>query len=173
MSTERSVELRPATRDDVPAIRSVHERSIRGLGRAVYDEEQVEAWAAGCGAADYASAIEASSVRFLVAEDDDGIVGFASGTTDPDEAGVDGEVTGLYVVPEVARDGVGSLLLSALEDWLASRGVSRVGLTASRNAVGFYECHGYEAVEEREHEFSFQLETGVTGTVIHMTRELG
>lgn len=157
----------------MPAIRSVHRRSIRELGRRAYDEHQIDAWAAGCDDADYTASIEATGGCVLVAERGGEVVGFASGTTDPDEDDVDAEVTGLYVAPSVARRGIGSALLAALEGQLAPRGSARIGLTASRNAVGFYERHGYAVREPRTHEFSPHLETGVTGTVVRMRRDLG
>lgn len=154
-------------------MREVHRRSIEGLGPAAYDPEQVAAWVAGCGSADYAARI-ADADAFLVAERES-VVGFGSlslGAPEEYEDDPDAEVTGVYVLPRVAREGVGSALYGALEHRARSAGVEMLGLWASRNAVGFYETRGYERVRTLDHEFSAHEDTGVTGTVVEMTKPL-
>ncbi|TYL40228.1 N-acetyltransferase [Natronococcus pandeyae] len=167
------MEVRDAVPADAEAIREVHVRSIRGLGTDAYTTEQVDAWAAGCESADYERAIR--DLEFLVAERDGAVVGFGSLAPEPPgryEADVDAEITGLYVDPSVARQGVGSAIYDELERRARRSGVETLGLSASRNAVPFYEARGYERVREFEHEFSGEESTGVTGTVVEMEREL-
>ncbi|WP_439025770.1 GNAT family N-acetyltransferase [Haloarchaeobius sp. DT45] len=172
--------VREATLADVPAVRGVHEAAIRELGRQTYSQEQVDAWAAGVASAEYAD-IDDEDCYFVVAErendgrDDPVVVAFGSlWLTDPatDEQSVDAEVTAVYVHPAVARRGVGSQVLAALEREARARGVETLGLTASTNAVPFYEAHGYERVTERLHEFSSHLSTGVEGTVVVMDKSV-
>ncbi|WP_435347538.1 GNAT family N-acetyltransferase [Haloarchaeobius sp. HRN-SO-5] len=172
------MDVREATQSDVEAIRSVHEASIRGLGADAYDREQVVAWAEGVESADY-SEVTDPGCYFVVAvtgeEDDDEVVAFGSvlfESPDAYESSVDAEVTAVYVHPSVARSGVGSAVLSTLEATARAAGVRTVGLTASKNAVAFYEAHGYERVTERDHEFSTSESTDVTGTVVEMRRTL-
>lgn len=168
------VTVREATPADGEAIRAVHRESILGLGPAAYDEEQVEAWAAGCVDADYAAGIE-SEDPFLVATAGEEVVGFGSLSVGPPEdytVDVDGEVTGVYVRPAHAGRGVGSRLLATLEDRARAAGIDRLGLTASANAVGFYESRGYERVRTYRHEFSAERSTGITGRVVEMERRL-
>lgn len=189
------MEVRDATVADTERVRAVHEASIRGLGPEAYDREQVDAWARACESADYAAAIDADGGAFLVREtqaerasrggerrpagaanaDGDDVVGFASLAGDPPDgyrAEVDAEVTGVYVHPSVAREGVGSALYDELEDRTRVSGVDRLGLLASLNAVPFYESHGYERVRALDHEFSASESTGVTGTVVEMAKRL-
>ncbi|MFC4988771.1 GNAT family N-acetyltransferase [Saliphagus infecundisoli] len=171
-NSEDGVAVREAVLEDGEAIRAVHRESILGLGPAAYDDEQVAAWAAGCADADYVAGIEGEE-PFLVATDGDEIVGFGSLSVGPPEdyaADVDCEVTGVYVHPADAGRGVGSRLLAALEERAREAGVSRLGLTASANAVGFYESRGYERVRAYRHEFSAARSTGVTGRVVEMKR---
>lgn len=170
------MEVREATAADADAVRRVHRASIEGLATEAYDREQVDAWAAGCESADYAAAIEANEGAYVVAESEGRTVGFGSLQLAPPggyEAAVDAEVTGVYVHPSVAREGVGSRVYGELERRARERGVRTLGLEASRNAVPFYEAHGYERVTERTHEFSAHESTGVTGTVVEMTKDLG
>lgn len=167
--------VREATLRNADAVRAVHRDSIEGLGPAGYDEEQVAAWAEGCESADYEAAIESDEQYFVVAEDGVDVVGFGSLTFDSPEhyeATVDAEVTGVYVHPSVAREGVGSRIYADLERRARASGIRTLGLSASRNAVAFYESHGYERVRERSYEFSSREGTGVFGTVVEMRKEL-
>lgn len=170
------VEVREAVPADAAAVRAVHVAAIEGLGPEAYTDEQVEAWAAGCESADYAGTIASETVEFVVAVDADGdVVAFGSLRTEPPggyEAAVDGEVTGVYVHPDVARRGVGSAVYADLERRAAAAGLEALGLTASLNAVPFYESHGYRRVRERSHEFSAGESTGVEGTVVEMRKAL-
>lgn len=169
------MEVREATSVDAEAVRRVHAESIRKLGSEAYSAEQVEAWAAGCESADYAVAIESTDTRFVVAEDGEGIYGFGTLSFDaPEEyeTAVGGEVTGVYVHPSVAREGVGSAILEDLEREARERGVRTLGLSASLNAVPFYEAREYERVRERRHEFSAHRSTSVEGTVVEMVKRL-
>lgn len=166
--------LREATPADIESIRSVHRAAITGLGSDAYDDEQVEAWARGVESADYA-AIEDDDYCFLVAEDGDDVVGFGSVRFEsPDDYGatIDAEVTAVYVHPSVAREGVGSTILDALERRARDQGVRTLGLSSSLNAVPFYETHGYERVREYTHEFSSGEATGIEGRVVQMRTEL-
>ncbi|WP_256299757.1 GNAT family N-acetyltransferase [Haloarchaeobius salinus] len=174
------MQIRVATEADVQAIRTVHEASIRGLGSETYDVEQVDAWAAGVESADYA-AVSHDGFYYTVAEietgavDGQSVVGFGTlAWCEPDgyQADVDAEVTAVYVHPDVARDGVGTALLVDLERQGRSEGFRSLGLTASTNAVPFYEAHGYVRVRERTHEFSVREGTGVEGTVVEMRKGL-
>lgn len=167
--------VRAARTSDAETVREVHFESITGLGPEGYDEEQVEAWASGCESADYESAIEAEGGAFVVAEKGRDVVAFGSVRFEPPEgyeAAVAAEVTGVYVHPSVARTGVGSAALAELERLARERPVRTLGLSATVNAVPFYESHGYERVREYVHEFSGHESTGVEGTVVEMKKRL-
>lgn len=169
------MEIRDAAPADAEAVRGVHAASIEGLGPRAYSEEQVAAWARGCESADYTAPIESDDVAFVVAEDDEDVVAFGSLQFSAPEgylANVDAEVTGVYVHPSVAREGVGTRIYDELERRARTRDVETLGLSASRNAVPFYEEHGYERVGEHTHEFSSHESTGVTGVVVEMTKDL-
>lgn len=58
------------------------------------------------------------------------------------------------VLPDLQGQGIGGLLLTALEDHLRARGVPGVHLVTSshhRKAIPFYEKHGYRRLLERSH----------------------
>jgi putative acetyltransferase len=167
--------VRDATPTDAEAVRTVHYASIVGLGPDAYDRQQVEAWASGCGSADYTAIIESDAQDIVVADRDGVVVGFGSLRREqPDDyrATVDAELTAVYVLPSVAREGVGTAIYETLEQRARDREVTSLGLSASLPAVPFYEAHGYERVREFSHEFSPHVETGVTGRIVEMRKQL-
>ena len=167
--------IRNAVPADAEAVRDVHYHSIKELGTEPYSQEQVDAWARGCESADYTAAIEAEKVEFVVADNDDTVVAFGSLKLTPPagyEVDVDAEVTGVYVHPSVARQGIGTRIYTELERRARTSGVQMLGLSASLNAVPFYEAHGYERVREYTHEFSSHESTGVTGSIVEMKTKL-
>lgn len=169
------MEVRTATPADAEAVRRVHRASIEGLGPSAYTQEQVDAWARGCESTEYTASIRSDDLFFIVAEDTNQILGFGSLCFESPsgyEACVDAEITGVYVHPSVARNGVGTTLLISLEQEARERDCWTLGLSASLNAVPFYGHHGYERVRAYTHEFSSSVSTGVEGQVIEMKKEL-
>ena len=167
--------IRKATGADSEAVREVHRESIEGLGPQSYDQEQVKAWAIGCESADYTSAIESSDLYYIVAKNDGEYLGFGSLLLEaPDgyEENVDAEITGIYVSPSAAREKIGTALLANIEQEARDHEFQTLGLTASLNAVPFYEYHGYEQVKRHNREFSDHESTGVEGVVIEMFKPI-
>ncbi len=61
----------------------------------------------------------------------------------------------VYVHPDHARRGVGTVLLRAVEAEAAGKGVQVLRLRASLNSVRFYEACGYETVRKVKRELPF------------------
>jgi len=163
------MQIRPGTPADAEAVLEAHNAAIEELGAAVYDDEQVAAWSAGHSPDDYE--FDADDRYVVVAEIDGAVRGFGSLSYHPGEhltAAVDGEVTGMYVHPEVAGEGVGTALLEHLETRARERELGALGMWSSMNAVPFYEAQGYERVAERVHEFG----GGITGRVLELRKDL-
>src|SRR5688500_16345289 len=114
--------IRPATIDDVDRIARAHTRSIRTLGATAYDATVISAWGRARSGEPYASAMERGEHFFVAlegaptstpggtngaseAKPRDDVVGFSSYRVE------DGKHrTAIYVVGEVARQGVGTAL---------------------------------------------------------------
>ena len=157
--------VRPATTDDVAAVRRV----ARESWHAAYDEvigtsavdSMVDSWYHPKG---LARSVEREDGAFLVAEGDEStdscVVGFAQGVLgDGDDPA---ELPRIYVRPDRWGEGVGSAMLGRVERWLADRGAERLRLVVlADNEVGnsFYETHGYRVVGERESELAGQTVT--------------
>ena len=135
--------VREATSGDASAVLALHREAILARGPGAYDGDQVAAWAERDDPSRYP--IGDPNHEFVVCEVDDEVIAF--GDLDAES----GEIVGVYVHPEYDRRGVGTAVLERLETAAADRGHGRVELTASKNAVGFYERRGYERLEEVRH----------------------
>lgn len=172
------VDVRDARRADRRAVRDLHVASVRELGPEAYDEQVVAAWVGDEDRDPRQYRVEGEAVVFLVAvddacggDDDEAVVGFGElrvGEPEGYDVDADAEVRAMYVAPDRAGEGVGTALLRELEARAREHGVESVVLTASLNAVPFYERRGYGRVHERTHEFGGEAE----GRVVEMRKRL-
>ena len=92
---------------------------------------------------------QGGSRTYLVAEDDDVVVGYAGLAAMPDEA----YVQTIGVAPAHQRRGLGATLLRRLLDDAARRGAPRVGLEVrvdNAPAIALYERHGFRRIGVRK-----------------------
>jgi len=156
-----AIVIRAATPADAAAILRVHKQSILVLGIEAYSLAEVESWAAGLVAERYVEAMGAGGESFIVAAVADGaLAGFCSFKDD--------EVKGLYVAPEWARRGVGSVLLRQAEAAIAARGHRLIRIGASLSGQAFYEHHGYRLIERRD----WESRGGLVMAALAMEKEL-
>jgi putative acetyltransferase len=129
--------LRPFLPADAPVLREIFRDSIEDLTADNYTEAQQEAWAS---AADDLGAFKTklSGHLTLVATLEGSPVGFAS------LEGKD-KIDMLYVHPAATGQGVGAMLVDALEKLAGARGTERLTVDASDSARGFFEKRGYVA----------------------------
>lgn len=155
------MELREATDADLRSIRQIAEASLDAsysdelgedavyrLTEEWYDRERVS------------DRLADESVLYVVAETDEGVVGFAEvELADPERTG--GEIQWLHVHPNHRGEGVGRELLTEVEDRIRASGATRIeGVVLAANEAGneFYRDNGYTLVGEQtvpigEHEF--------------------
>lgn len=139
------VRIREAVAADVPALAALYGGTVRAAGPEHYDAAQVEAWAAFAGEARFRSFV--LDPHTIVAEEEDGIVGFAG-------LGADGHVTALYVRADRMRRGIGSALLRAVIERAEAQEIGRLYTEASAFSRPVFERHGFrldavEVVERR------------------------
>jgi putative acetyltransferase len=129
--------LRPFLAADTALLREIFRDSIEALTDEDYTEAQQEAWAA---AADDEQAFgkKLGGELTLVATLSGSPVGFAS------LAGGN-KVDMLYVHPATAGQGVGAMLVDALEKLAGARGAAKLAVDASDSARAFFEKRGYTA----------------------------
>jgi putative acetyltransferase len=129
--------LRPFLPADAPLLREIFRDSIEELTSDDYTEAQQEVWASVAdNVADFGKKLSARLT--LVATMEGSPVGFAS------LEGKD-KIDMLYVHPAATGQGVGAMLVDALEKLASSRGEVKIVVDASDSARGFFEKRGYVA----------------------------
>ncbi len=151
------VVLRLAVRADRPEIVALQRLSLRALGRGKYSDREIESYLR------HTETLEAYLVEdatYFVACEVGRIVGCGGWSLKPPAygamtrgparvaGGAAAKVRAMYVHPDYARRGVGSLVLAAIERAIAAAGHRTAALDATLSGVPLYERRGYRAVGE-------------------------
>ena len=129
--------LRPYLPADAPFLADIFRASIEELTGDDYRPEQQQAWAATADdLTEFAARLGARLT--LVATLNGSVVGFAA------LEGND-KIDMLYVHPAVAGQGIGNMLIGALEKLAAARGAEKLVVQASDTASTFFLRLGYVA----------------------------
>ena len=137
--TRPNYPLRPYLPGDSLALRELFAQSIDVLTEDDYDEDQRAAWASEAEDAAAFSKRLAAMVT-LVVEVEDELVGFGSLKDNK-------VIDMLFVHPYAAGEGVGSVLLDALERIAKARGAETLTVEAGDTAQLFFEARGFKATE--------------------------
>ncbi len=129
--------LRPFLPEDAPLLAEIFRAAIAELTAEDYSEAQQEAWASVAEDVD-AFGKDLAGQLTLIATMEGSPIGFAA-LEGKDKIGM------LYVHPAVAGQGVGAMLVDALEKLAGGRGVAKLKVDASDSARGFFEKRGYVA----------------------------
>jgi putative acetyltransferase len=158
------VTVRRMRPQDARSFLEVHHASVRGLAAADYPHDVIEAWAPlpiSDEAVDRFVAASSGPIR-LVAEIDGEIVGIGEIVPDLNE------LRACYVMPKVARLGVGSALMREIEQIAHEHGLAHLQLDASLTSEPFYLSLGYKVRERGEH----MLWSGVNMACVKMEKHL-
>lgn len=170
MTTEESAQgsllVRLMRSDEGHTYFGIHARAIRGLASGHYPPEVIEGWAG--------PALVTDEVLARLADNADGAIRWL--------AELDGEAVGLaalvvqkrelracYVIPEAARKGVGTALVTEIERTAREHGLAMLQLESSINAEPFYVALGYEVVGRCDHVFR----SGVRMAAVRMRKVFG
>jgi len=131
--------LRPFLPADAPLLAAIFVAAIQELTGDDYNEAQQGAWAA---AAEDEAAFgkKLAGELTLIATVQNSPVGFAS-------LKGNAHIDMLYVHPSVVGQGVGAMLIDALERLAGARGARALSVDASDNAVEFFKKRGYVATQ--------------------------
>jgi putative acetyltransferase len=132
-----TIALRPFLPTDVPMLAEIFRASIEELTADDYDDAQRAAWAAAAEDEEAFGARLAGQLT-LLGTVEGSPVGFAS------LKGRD-VIDMLYVHPAVVGQGVGTMLVDALEKLAAARGASRLTADVSDSAQDFFKRRGFVA----------------------------
>jgi putative acetyltransferase len=150
VSYENNLDLniRPAIVADAKAIIDLHFAAVHQSASGFYPPEVLNSWSTQPDETRYEhirGSIEKGEELLVVAEDASGVIGFGSIVP------LSQELRAVYVHPRAGRRGVGSAILSRLEQLALDRGVLQLQLDASINAEAFYTRAGYEVLERGFH----------------------
>jgi putative acetyltransferase len=129
--------LRPYLASDAPMLAQIFVAAIQELTGDDYNEAQQTAWATAAEDED-AFGRKLAGELTLIATLQNSPIGFAS------LKGAD-HIDMLYVHPSLAGQGVGAMLIDALEKLAGGRGAKALSVDASDNAIDFFRKHGYVA----------------------------
>ena len=151
--------LRPYLASDLPLLSEIRFAAIEELAGEDYDEAQRRAWVSAADDEEaFAQTLEKGLT--LVALIGGGPVGFISLQNG-------GLIDQLYVHPAVARTGVASALVEAIEKLAAARGTAMLATDASDTAKPLFEARGYQAT----HRNTIEIDGEYLGNT-HMTKAL-
>src|SRR5262245_16668442 len=129
--------LRPYLASDAPMLAAIFIAAVQELTGDDYSEAQQEAWAATAEDEDEFGKKFAGELT-LIATLQNSPIGFAS------LKGAD-HIDMLYVHPSVAGQGIGAMLVDALEKLAGARGATTLSVDASDTALDFFKKRGYVA----------------------------
>jgi GNAT superfamily N-acetyltransferase len=171
--------LRKAVAADIPALETLIDASVRGLQAQDYTPEQIEA------ALRTVFTVDSQLIddgTYFVAEQDGEMIGCGGWSQRKTLCGGDhhavrenalldpaqeaAKIRAIFVHPQWARRGIGSLLLGAAEDAAIAAGFRRLEMGATLTGVPVYLRRGYREIET----MTVPLENGVTLPVVRMEK---
>ncbi|MGX9696889.1 GNAT family N-acetyltransferase [Janthinobacterium lividum] len=154
------ITLRPALPDDIAALWALRTVAVRVSCATHYAPEQITVWTASPVPDTYAAMLAAGGG--IVAMQGEIIAGYAMLDADKQE------VDAVFVDPAHAGLGIGKRLLAALEQLARGRGIARLHLSASLNAVPFYAAAGFTALREE----AYAHPSGISLDSVAMEKDL-
>lgn len=155
------VQLRRMSPNDVDEIIDVHKKSVYGLCKDFYTEEQMKVWTGMFSAKIGEGLANPDNIGIVVIEKSS-IVGYGFFNKQ------DKEVKGIYLIPDVAKKGVGYKILSGLESIAKEYGLDELVLNSTLNAVAFYEKCGFRKIRDG----LFELTESCKLPCVHMAKSL-
>ena len=130
------MKIRKASDADKKNISKLHISSIERMCVKHYTNEQLNAWTSVLTPSVYDQALKEKV--FLVAHDSSQEL-MGLGILDIQNA----EISAIYIHPDAVGNGVGTKLLSKLEEIARNNNVRKIAVHSTLNAKGFYQGHGY------------------------------
>jgi len=134
---------RAATLEDLPALWALRTRAVLATCASHYPPETIAVWSAAEPPPTMPLLLRAGGG--IVVEAGPVIAGYA--ILDADS----GEIDAVFVEPSRQGAGIGQALMEAVEAMAREAGLDRVFLSASLNAVAFYERAGFRVLRERRY----------------------
>lgn len=152
--------LQAATLADIDAMWALRTRAIGHGCPGHYPPEVLGPWAAAPVPQSYPGLVQAGGA--VIAQEEGAMLGYAILDVRT------GEVDAVFVDPGAGGRGIGKTLLAALEQMARERDFGRLYLSASLNAVAFYQAAGFVALRHAV----YPHPCGVALDCVEMERQL-
>lgn len=129
--------VRPALRADCEDIYRVHVDAVRGLPAGTQGKDGIEKWLLTREPTVYAE--EMQKELMVIAEEDGELLGWGAFCSEKEE------ITNVFVDPVHHRRGVGTAIVTVLEDAARHTDLDSVQLQATGTAIDFYLAIGYQS----------------------------
>lgn len=161
--------VRKAEMADLPRIAEAHRESIREVAGRFYAPEIVALWGRDRGIEGYRAALTENGETYFIAETapDAPALGFSAHIFKDSRH----RMTALYVRSAATRQGVGRMLLSAVEDFARGQGAEDLRVEAALSGEAFYRAAGFTQETRGTHAMTDGRKTVVLD-VVHMVKNL-
>lgn len=141
-----ALEIGLAEIDQMSDLRHLHALSARRLAAGMLSDQEIEAFASHIYSDSYSLRLsEVVRARRLLAARLDGNLVATAGWTPANDAGAVARLVGVFVSPLYARQGIGRLLVEAVEVQAMQAGFAVCTVRAPLGAADFFAALGYEA----------------------------
>lgn len=132
--------IRPAGEDDFPELSGIYQRAVRISCAEWYTPDQIEAWQDAASEAGPWTESFRETNCFVACNRSGRLLAF--GDLHPGT----GQISRLYVDPDAQGTGIGTALLTEMENRLLHLGFREASLESALNALHFYENRGYSCL---------------------------
>jgi GNAT superfamily N-acetyltransferase len=140
-----AVEIVPLEIDQMSDLRHLHALSARRLAAGILSDLEIEAFAAHIYSDTYSMRLsEVVRARRLLGARLDGALVATAGWTPANDAGAVARLLGVFVSPLYAREGIGRLLVEAVEAQALQAGFGVCTVRAPLGAADFFAALGYD-----------------------------
>jgi GNAT superfamily N-acetyltransferase len=140
-----ALEIAPAGIDQMSDLRHLHALSARRLAAGMLSEAEIEAFASYIYTEAYSGRLtEVVQARRLLVARLDGALVASAGWTPANDAGAIARLTGVFVSPLYARQGIGRRLLERVETQALQAGFAICTVRAPLGAAPFFARIGYD-----------------------------
>ncbi len=142
MPTSPTIHIRTAAESDLPALAAAHRASILEIAPEFYAPEIIAYWGRERPLEPYREAMRDKGETYFIAEGAEQpghVLGFSSHRFRDDRHNLEG----FYVRGTAARRGIGTRLLTAVEDFARARGATELHVEGALSAEAFYRARGF------------------------------
>lgn len=154
------MDIRYANNADSQEIYNLHIDSIKYYCSDFYPKASINAWLELKSPEEYQSVLP--NRILIVAEENNEITGFCLLNI------YKKSIDSLYIKPKMAGEGIGTLLLTSIEEMAEHHNIEMLTLSSTMNSIGFYHRMGYVGDAKSFH----RLSSGVDLECVEMTKNI-